>query len=147
MLPTGVQTVRRIPWTSRDPPLVSLSNSCLCCPEDPLDIQGSSLHVPSDTGPHAVRRISWTSKDPPLVSFQTQAVYRIFQYYFLVLIRPKDFVVMITKYNNISQESRIFELAFFSTIVEVTSIQEIKYEMGSVRSGFFSCFRKTNLDN
>ena len=52
MLPTGVQTVRRILWPSRDPPLIG---------------------VPSDTGPHAVWRISWTSWDLPLVSPQTQA--------------------------------------------------------------------------
>ena len=44
-----------------------------CCPEDPLEILGSSLGVPSDTGPHAVRRILWTSWDPPLVSPQTKA--------------------------------------------------------------------------
>ena len=37
-------------------------------------------------------------------------------------------------YNNISQESRIFELAFFSMIVEITYIQDIKHEMGSVHS-------------
>ena len=96
MLPTDVQTVRRIPWTSWDPPLVStqtqapmLSGGSLdhpgilpwsplrhrppCCPEDPLDIPGSFLGVPSDTGPQAVRRIPWTSRDPPLVSPQTQA--------------------------------------------------------------------------
>ena len=88
---TGPHAVRRIPWTSRDPPLVSpqtqapmLSGGSLghpgilpwcplrhrppCCPEDPLDIPGSSLGVPSDTGPYAVRRIPWTSRDPPLVS-------------------------------------------------------------------------------
>ena len=74
MLPTGVQTVRRIPWTSRDPPLMSpqtqapmLSGGSLghpgilpwcplrhrppSCPEDFLDIPGSSLGVRSDTGP------------------------------------------------------------------------------------------------
>ena len=95
MLPTGVQTVRRIPWTSQDPPLPSphtqgptlsggsrghpgilpccpLSHRPPCCPEDPLDIPGSSLAIPSDTGPHAVRRIPWTSQDPPLPSLQTQ---------------------------------------------------------------------------
>ena len=44
-----------------------------CCPEDPLDIPGSSLGVRPDTGPPAVRRIPWTSRDPPLVSAQTQA--------------------------------------------------------------------------
>ena len=100
-----------------------------CCPEDPLDIPGSSLLVPSDTGPHTVRRIPWTSQDPPLdppmVSFQTQADYRIFQYYFLVWIKPKNFVVMITKYNNISQESRIYELAFFSVCRSVSIIAAI----------------------
>ena len=47
---------------------------------------------------------------------------------------PNGFVVMITKYSNISQESRIFELAFFSTIVEVAYIQKIKHEMGFVHS-------------
>ena len=96
VLPTDVQTVRRIPWTSWDPPLVSLQTQAPklsggslghpgilpwsplrhrppCCPEDPLDIPGSSLGVPSDTGPQAVRRIPWTSRDPPLVSPQTQA--------------------------------------------------------------------------
>ena len=93
---TGPHCVRRIPWTSRDPPLVSpqtqahiVSGGSLghpgtlswcplrhrppCCPEDPLDIPGSSLSVPSDTGPHGVRRIPWTSRDPPLVSRQIQA--------------------------------------------------------------------------
>ena len=94
----------------------------------------SSLGVHSNTGPHPVQMIPWTSHDPPLVSFQTQAVYRIFQYYFLVLIMPNGFVVMITKYSNISQESRILELAFFTMIVEVTNIQEIKHEMSFVHS-------------
>ena len=55
---------------------------------------------------------------PRILSWCTQAVYRIFQYYFLVLTRPKNFVVMITT----SQVSRIFELIFYSTIVEVTYI-------------------------
>ena len=91
MLPTTVQTVRRIPWTSWDPPLVSpqtrasmlsrgspghprilpwcpLRHGPPCYQEDPLDIPGSSLGVPSDTVPHAVCRIPWTSRDPPLVS-------------------------------------------------------------------------------
>ena len=44
-----------------------------CCPEDPLDIPGSSLCVPSYIGPHAVWRSPWTSRDPPFVSPQTQA--------------------------------------------------------------------------
>ena len=93
---TGPHAVRRIPWTSRDPPLVSpqtqapmLSGGSLghprilpwcplrhrlpCCPEDPLDIPGSSPGVPSDRGPHAVWRIPWTSRDPPFVSPQTEA--------------------------------------------------------------------------
>ena len=93
---TGSHGVWRIPWTSWDPPLVfrqtqapmvsggSLGHPKIlpwypvrhrppCCPEDPLDIPGSSLGVPSDTGPHAVRRISWTSRDPPSVSRQAQA--------------------------------------------------------------------------
>ena len=92
---TAPHAVRRIPWTSWDPPLVSpqtqastlsggslghprvlpwcpLTHSPPCCPEDPLDIPGSSLGVPSDTGLHAVRRIPWTSQDPPLVSPHTQ---------------------------------------------------------------------------
>ena len=43
------------------------------CPEDPLDIPGFSLGIPSDTGPHAVQRIPWTFRDPPLGSHQTQA--------------------------------------------------------------------------
>ena len=47
--------------------------------------------------------------------------------------KVKDFAVMITKYNNISQESRIFQLAFFA-IVEVAYIQKIKHEIGSVHS-------------
>ena len=87
---TGPHAVRRIPWTSRDPPLVSpqtqdpmlsggspehprilpwcpLRHRPPCCPEDPLDILGSSLGVPSDTRLHAVRRIPWTSRDSPLV--------------------------------------------------------------------------------
>ena len=95
MFPTSVQKVRRIPWTSRDPPLLSpqtqtpmlfggslghpgilpccpLRHRPPCCPEDPLDIPGSSLGVPSDTDPHAVRRIPWTSRDFPLVFPQTQ---------------------------------------------------------------------------
>ena len=69
---TGPHAVRRTPWTPWDPPLVSpqtqapmLSGGPLghpgilpwyphshrapCCPEDPLDIWGSSLGVPSDT--------------------------------------------------------------------------------------------------
>ena len=81
---TGPHAVRRILWTSWDPPLVShqtqapmLSGGSFghpgilpwcplrqrppCCLEDPLDI------------PHAVRRIPWTSRDPSLVSHQTQA--------------------------------------------------------------------------
>ena len=89
---TAPHAVRRIPWTSRDPPLVSphtqgpmlsggsrghpgilpccpFRHRAPCCPEDPLDIPGSSLNVPSHTGPHAVRRIPWTSWDPPLASF------------------------------------------------------------------------------
>ena len=84
---TGPQAVWRIHWTSRDPlmvspqteapmlsegffghprilPRCSLTHRPPCCPEDPLDIPGSSLGVPSDTGPHAVRRIPWTSWDP-----------------------------------------------------------------------------------
>ena len=52
-----------------------------CCPEDLLDILGSSLGVPSDTGPHAVRRILWPSRDPPLIGVPsdtgTHAVQRI----------------------------------------------------------------------
>ena len=102
---TGLHAVRRIPWTSRDPPLVSpqtqastLSGGSLghpgilpwCplrhrpprCPEDPLDIPGSSLGVPSDTGLHAVRRILWTSQDPPLVSPQTQTTMNISRWKF-----------------------------------------------------------------
>ena len=93
---TVPHAVRRIPWTSRDPPLVSpqtqapmlcggflghpgILSSCPlrhrppCCPEDPLDIPGSSLGLPSDTVPHAVRRIPWTSRDPPFMSPQTQS--------------------------------------------------------------------------
>ena len=96
VLPAGVQSVRRIPWTSQDPPLVSpqtqapmLSRGSLghpgilpwCslrhrppnCPEGPLDNPGSSLGVPSDTAPHVVWRIPWISRDPPLVPPQTQA--------------------------------------------------------------------------
>ena len=92
----GPHAVRRIPWTSQDLPFVfpqteapMLSRGSLghpgilpscplrqrppCCPEDPLDIPGSSLRVPSDRGLHAVRRIPWTSRDPPFVSPQTQA--------------------------------------------------------------------------
>ena len=85
---TGPHVVRRIPWTSRDPPFTSLSHNCL---EDPLDILGSSLHVPLTQLPHAVfpgvvmqvteswaqpgneatvHRIPWTSWDPPFVSTQ-----------------------------------------------------------------------------
>ena len=52
-------------------PWCSLTHRHPCCPEDPLDILGSSLGVPSNTGPHAVRRIPWTSQNP-LVSPQTQ---------------------------------------------------------------------------
>ena len=36
----------RIPRTSQDPPFMSLSTSCPCCLENPLDIPGSSLGVP-----------------------------------------------------------------------------------------------------
>ena len=75
---TGPHAVQRIPWTSQNPPLVSCQTQALmlsgeslghppCCPEDSLDIPGSSLGVPSD------QRIPWTSWDPPLVSHQTQA--------------------------------------------------------------------------
>ena len=40
----AAHAVRRIPW---DPPLVSLHrHRAPCCPEDLLDITGSSLHVP-----------------------------------------------------------------------------------------------------
>ena len=40
----AAHAVRRIPW---DPPLVSLHrHRAPCCPEDPLDISGSSLQVP-----------------------------------------------------------------------------------------------------
>ena len=49
---TGPHTAWRIPWTSRDPPLVS-----------------PQTQVPM----HAVQGIPWTSQDPPLVSPQTQA--------------------------------------------------------------------------
>ena len=37
----AAHAVRRIPWTSRDPPFMSLSRSCL---EDPLDIMGFLGH-------------------------------------------------------------------------------------------------------
>ena len=89
---TGPHAVWRISWSSQDPPLMSsqirapmlsggspghpgillwcfLTHGPPCCPEDPLDIPGSSFGVSSDTGPHAVRRIPRTSQDPPLVSF------------------------------------------------------------------------------
>ena len=92
---TVPHTVRRIPWTSRDPPLVSpqtqaptLSGGSLghpgilpwCplrhrpppCLEDPLDIPGSSLGVPTDIGPHDVLRIPGTSRDPPFISPETE---------------------------------------------------------------------------
>ena len=49
-------------------PWCPLRHRSPCCPDDSLDIPGSSFHVPSDTGPHAVRMIPWTSRDPPLVS-------------------------------------------------------------------------------
>ena len=88
---TGLHAVQRIPWTSRDPPLGShqtqapmlsggsrghprilplcpRSHRLPCGPEDPVDIPGSSLCVPSHTGSHVVQRIPWTSQDPPLVS-------------------------------------------------------------------------------
>ena len=90
----AAHAVRSIPWTYRDPPLVSLSQSCPCCPEERLDIPRSSLHVPliqlpmlsgGSLGhpgilpsctlrqwPNGVRRIPWTSRDPPLVFPQTQ---------------------------------------------------------------------------
>ena len=103
---TGPHAVQRILWTSQDPPLVSphtqgpmLSGGSLghpeilpwdppthrapCCPEDPLDIPGSSLGVPPmppHTGPHAVWRILWTSWNPPFMSpsdTDPQAVWRI----------------------------------------------------------------------
>ena len=107
-------------------------------PEDPLDIPGSPLDVLQTQVPMLSGRslrhpgiLPWCpirhgspklSREclahPAILSWCTQAVYRIFQYYFLVLTRPKDFVVMITT----SQASRIFELIFYSTIVEVTYI-------------------------
>ena len=110
---TDIHAVRRIPWTSWEPPMVfpqtqppmlslghpgilpwcpeasmlsrgllghprilprcSLTHRPPCCPEDTLDILGSSLGVPSDRGPHAVQRIPWTSRDPLMVSPQRQA--------------------------------------------------------------------------
>ena len=50
---TGPHAVRRIPWTSRDPSLVSPHTQAPMLSEDPLDIP-ESLGVPSDTDPHAV---------------------------------------------------------------------------------------------
>ena len=44
---TTAHAVRRIPWCP-------LRHRPPCCPEDPFDIPGSSLGVPSDTGPHPV---------------------------------------------------------------------------------------------
>ena len=51
-------------------PWCPLRHSPPCCLQDPLDIPGSSLGVPSHQGPHAVQRIPWTSQDPPLVSLR-----------------------------------------------------------------------------
>ena len=42
------------------------------CPEDPLDIPGSSLGVPTDISPHDVLRIPGTSRDPPFMSPETE---------------------------------------------------------------------------
>ena len=42
------------------------------CPEDPLDIPGSSLGVPTDIGPHDVLKIPGTSRDPPFMSPETE---------------------------------------------------------------------------
>ena len=57
--------VRRIPWTSRDPPSVSPQT------QSPM-LSGGFLAQPGILpwcpGPHAVWRIPWTSRDPPLVS-------------------------------------------------------------------------------
>ena len=48
---TCPHAVRRIPWTSRDPPLLCpLRQRPPCCPEDPLHILRSSPGVFSDTG-------------------------------------------------------------------------------------------------
>ena len=74
----------RTPRTSQDPHFMSLSTSCPCCLENPLDIPGSSLHVsltqlsggsfghpgilplcPSHTAVWGVSRTSW---DPPFMS-------------------------------------------------------------------------------
>ena len=38
-------------------PWCPLTHRPPCCPDDSLDIPGSSFHVPSDTGPHGVWRI------------------------------------------------------------------------------------------
>ena len=79
VLPTGVQTVRRIPWPSWDPPFMSLSHSCpmlfggsfghpgilpWCplrhrppsCPEDPLDIPGLPTNPVQNSSPNYVVR-------------------------------------------------------------------------------------------
>ena len=72
LVPLTQLIVRRILWTSWNPPFMSPQAQVTCCLEDPLDIPGSSLVVPSDTSPHAVQRIPWTSQDPPFVSLQTQ---------------------------------------------------------------------------
>ena len=62
---TGPHAVQRIPWTSRDPSLVSPQTQA------PV-LSGGSLGVPSDTGLQTVWRIPWASRDPHLVSPQTQ---------------------------------------------------------------------------
>ena len=45
----GLEDLLDIPGSSDS--FISLLHSCSCCPEDPLDIPGSSLGVPSDKGP------------------------------------------------------------------------------------------------
>ena len=56
---------------SRDLPFISLSTSCPCYPEDPLDILRFLGHpgiLPSSPSHTAVWRILWTSRDPPFKS-------------------------------------------------------------------------------
>ena len=73
----AAHAVQRIPW---DPPFVSLHrHRAPCCPEDPLDIPGSSLHVPLTQlsgGSFGHPAIPRTSRDPPSSPFHT-AVWRI----------------------------------------------------------------------
>ena len=70
---TGSRAVRRIPWTSRDPPLVSPQTQAVqAVRRIPWTSRDPPLVSPQTQAAQAVQRIPWTSQDPPLMSPQTQ---------------------------------------------------------------------------